>query len=168
MQEGHNALYYAEKQKHSSVVQFFNTWARKASKKVFDAMVVEQWNKVTELITTTTSWTPQALEEKHGVRIELVAPLEADPSADMRRPVCDGIYNPIVFESICVCYPSFLRTVIACLSFRSGCSFVLNILLFQQFWKGTLLIRAARLGKEDVVHLLLDAGAAIEATCKVT
>ena len=71
MQEGHNAQYYAEKQKHSTV----------ASKKVFDAMVAKDWNKVKELIVAT-SWTPQALEEKHGVRTELVAPLEADPSAD--------------------------------------------------------------------------------------
>ena len=66
------------------------------SKMVFDAMEAKDWIKVRELIATT-SWTPQDLEEKHGVRTELVAPLEADPSADMRRPVCDGIYNPIVF-----------------------------------------------------------------------
>ena len=32
----------------------------------------------------------------------------------------------------------------------------------------TLLIKAARLGKEDVLLLLLDAGAAIEATNKVS
>ena len=72
MQEGHNAQYYAEKQKHSTVVQFLNTWARQATKKVFDAMEAKDWNKVRDLIATT-SWTPQALEEKHGVRIELVA-----------------------------------------------------------------------------------------------
>ena len=42
-----------------------------------------------------------------------------------------------------------------------------NILIFQQFGV-TLLIKAARLGKEDVVKLLIDAGAAIEATNKVT
>ena len=33
--------------------------------------------------------------------------------------------------------------------------------------RDTLLITAARLGKDDVVHLLLDAGAAIEADDKV-
>ena len=38
--------------------------------------------------------------------------------------------------------------------------------LFEQ--ANTLLIKAAKLGKEDVVSLLLHAGAAIEATNKVT
>ena len=38
-----------------------------ASKKVFYAMEAEDWNKVKELIAAT-SWTPQALEEKHGVQ----------------------------------------------------------------------------------------------------
>ena len=52
-----------------------------ASKKVFDAMVAEHWKKVKELIAATT-WTPQELEEKHGVRTEL-APLVNDiPSHD--------------------------------------------------------------------------------------
>ena len=40
-----------------------------ASKKVFDLMEAEDWNKVTELLTNTNSaWTSQDLEEKHGVR----------------------------------------------------------------------------------------------------
>ena len=38
-----------------------------ASKKVFDAMEAKDWKIVKELIAAT-SWTPQALEEKHGVR----------------------------------------------------------------------------------------------------
>ena len=37
------------------------------SKKVFDLMQVEDWNKVTELLVNT-AWTSQDLEEKHGVR----------------------------------------------------------------------------------------------------
>ena len=47
-----------------------------ASTKVFDAMEANDWNKVNELIAAT-SWTSQALEEKHGVRTEL-APLGND------------------------------------------------------------------------------------------
>jgi hypothetical protein len=39
--------------------------------------------------------------------------------------------------------------------------------LFKQEQEDTLLIKAARLGKEDVVSLLLHAGAAIEATNEV-
>ena len=39
--------------------------------------------------------------------------------------------------------------------------------LFQKEKKDTLLIKAARLGKEDVLQVLLNAGAAIEATNKV-
>jgi len=38
-----------------------------ASKKVFDLMEAEDWNKVTELLANT-AWTSQDLEEKHGVR----------------------------------------------------------------------------------------------------
>jgi hypothetical protein len=38
----------------------------------------------------------------------------------------------------------------------------------QQYGKETLLIKAAREGKEGVVHLLLNYGAAIEATDEVT
>ena len=41
-----------------------------ASKNVFDAMEAKDWNKVKELISAT-SWTSQALEEKHGVGTEL-------------------------------------------------------------------------------------------------
>lgn len=37
-----------------------------SSKKVFDAIEVEDWVKVQEIIATT-SWTPADLEEKHGV-----------------------------------------------------------------------------------------------------
>ena len=46
---------------------------------VFDAMEAKDWIKVRELIATI-SWTPQYLEEKHGVRREElpVALLEAD------------------------------------------------------------------------------------------
>ncbi len=39
--------------------------------------------------------------------------------------------------------------------------------LFQKDKEDTLLIKAARLGKEDVLQVLLNAGAAIEATNKV-
>ena len=60
-----------------------------ASKEVYSAMEAGDWNKVKELIRTF-SWTPQDLEEKHGV-------LVADP------PVYDRIYNLIVFENICIC-----------------------------------------------------------------
>jgi hypothetical protein len=42
-----------------------------ASKKVFDLMKAEVWNEVMELLTST-AWTSQGLDEKHGVRsIEL-------------------------------------------------------------------------------------------------
>ena len=44
-----------------------------ASKVVFDAMEAKDWIKVRELIATTTSWTPQDLEKKHGVRREELA-----------------------------------------------------------------------------------------------
>ena len=47
-----------------------------ASKRIFDAMEAKDWNKVKDLIAAT-SWTPQALEKKHGVRTEL-APLGND------------------------------------------------------------------------------------------
>ena len=40
--------------------------------------------------------------------------------------------------------------------------------LFEQVKEDTLLIKAARLGKEEVASLLLHAGAAIDATTKVT
>ena len=39
---------------------------------------------------------------------------------------------------------------------------------FEQRRADTLLTKASKLGKEDVVHLLLYAGAAIEATNEVT
>jgi ankyrin repeat protein len=41
-------------------------------------------------------------------------------------------------------------------------------ILYLQDKKETLLIKAARQGKEDILQLLLNAGAAIEATNKVT
>ena len=44
---------------------------------VFDAMEAKDWIKVRELIATT-SWTPQDLEKKHGVRREELALLVAD------------------------------------------------------------------------------------------
>ena len=43
-----------------------------ASKVVFKAMEAADWKKVKELIDTT-SWTPQDLEEQHGVRTELLS-----------------------------------------------------------------------------------------------
>ena len=52
-----------------------------ASERVFDAMEAKDWNIVKELIAAT-SWTPQALEEKHGVRIELAALGNDIPSHD--------------------------------------------------------------------------------------
>ena len=42
------------------------------SKMVFYAMEARDWTKVREVIATT-SWTPQDLEEKHGVRREALA-----------------------------------------------------------------------------------------------
>ena len=51
-----------------------------ASKKVFELMEAENWNKVMELLTNT-SWTSQDLDEKHWVR----ALLAADYSAGMRQ-----------------------------------------------------------------------------------
>ena len=39
--------------------------------------------------------------------------------------------------------------------------------MVQQEMEDTVLLKAARLGKEDVVHLLLNAGADIEAKSKV-
>ena len=44
----------------------------------------------------------------------------------------------------------------------------LNILLFQQEWEHTLLTKAAEEGKEDIIQLLLDKGADIEAKDGVT
>ena len=42
-----------------------------ASKKVFDLIEAEVWNEVTKVLTST-AWTAQDLNEKHGVRsIEL-------------------------------------------------------------------------------------------------
>ena len=57
-----------------------------ASTKVFDAMEANDWNKVKELIVAT-SWTPQELEKKHGVRKEL-APLGNDMT---QNPFRDAI-----------------------------------------------------------------------------
>ena len=42
-----------------------------SSKKVLKAMEARDWTKVKELIATT-SWTPQDLDQKHGVRTELI------------------------------------------------------------------------------------------------
>ena len=75
-----------------------------ASKKVFDAMEAKDWNKVKELIAAT-SWTPQALEEKHGVRTEL-APLRNDIPSHDTEPI-SRCNNSILLENICRCGLSF-------------------------------------------------------------
>ena len=56
-----------------------------ASKKVFAVMEAKDWNKVKEIIAAT-SWTQQALEEKHGVRTE-IAPLGIDISSHDTEPI---------------------------------------------------------------------------------
>ena len=63
-------------------------------------MEAKDWNKVKELIAAT-SWTPQALQEKHTVRTELALHGNDIPSHDT-EPIsrCNNI---ILFENIC-CY----------------------------------------------------------------
>ena len=61
------------------------------SRKVFDAIEAKDWNKVKELISTT-SWTPQALEEKHGVRTEIAFLGSYDiPSDDKPNSKCNNV-----------------------------------------------------------------------------
>ena len=91
-----------------------------ASKKVFDAMEAKDWNKVKDLIAAT-SWTPQALQEKHTVCTEL-APLGNDSPSHDTEPI-SRCNKSILFENICRCGISFQFFCFKCLSCFLVCVF---------------------------------------------